>query len=265
MSESALRAISDPDVLLERIWALEPLARWTERATALDRLQELLDSGSAPDEPKGRNWRLELLAERANDAGRAFRLGEALELTDRILREADPSQRVALGRAQLAAGQALAWTGTDAATHRADRAFAEAAEHFAALGRRDWQGSALLRRGYAVWFQSAGDLLRAEELVRSALNTYEPGSPRIPAVFGYYADVLINLGELDLAEKASTKDGRWQNATGSARHSVRSHGYEPRWPPPAGTHAQQSACFGRPSVRRHNPNGSRRTSEPRSC
>jgi len=202
LSQPNLASITDPGELLERAWALEPLAFWSERAAALDRLDELLRMDAAPSPPPGRDWRLELLAERAIDAGRMMRLEEALELVGQVLREADPSCDIARGRAQLAAGQALAWTGTEAAAQEADRAFADAAERFAALGNRDWQGSALLRRGYAVWFQSVGNLPRAELLIREALDTYEPGSPRIPAVLSYYADVLIDLGEFDAADQA---------------------------------------------------------------
>ena len=43
-----------------------------------------------------------------------LRLDEALELVGAILRQADDSHHIAIGRAQLAAGQALAWTGTEA-------------------------------------------------------------------------------------------------------------------------------------------------------
>ncbi|HEX4519236.1 MAG TPA: hypothetical protein VH063_06605 [Gaiellaceae bacterium] len=194
-------AFVGPAELLERAWRFEPLAIWSERSAALDRLAELLETGAAPPPPTGRDWSLELLAERAIDAGRTRRIEEALELVAEVLRRADDSHRIALGRAQLAAGQALAWTGTEATSQEADRAFADAAERFAALGNREWRGSALLRRGYAVWFQSIGDVARAEELIREALETYEPGSIRIPAALGYYADVLTDLGEFDEADR----------------------------------------------------------------
>src|SRR5579871_761648 len=186
-------AATDPAALLERAWLLEPLAGWSERSAQLDRLEELLETAASPAPPPGRDWRLELLAERAIDAGRMMRLDEALALVGQVRRDADPSHEIALGRAQLAAGQALAWMGTEAAAEEADRAFAEATERFAALGNREWQGSALLRRGYSVWFQSVGNLPRAELLIREALDTYEPGSPRIPAALAYYADVLTDL------------------------------------------------------------------------
>ena len=201
LSPAALAAIVEPATLLDRAWALEPLARWQERSAVLDRLQELLDKGMPPPPPPGREWRLELLAERAIEAGTMRHLKEAIHLAEQVIEAADPSHQIALGRAQLAAGQALAWTGTEEATRRADRAFADAAERFAALGNRDWQGSALLRRGYSVWFQSAGDLPRAAALIREALETYEPESQRIPAALGYYADVLVDLGEFDLADR----------------------------------------------------------------
>ena len=188
--------------LLEQAWALEPLAFWSERAAILDRLQELLESGAAPTPPPGRDWALELRAERAIDAGRMLHLEEALRLVAEVAGQADPSHQIALGRAHLAAGQALAWTGTEAATQDADRAFADAAELFAAIGNKEWEGSALLRRGYAVWFQSVGNVPRAELLIREALDTYEPGSHRIPAVLSYYSDVLIDLGKFDEADRA---------------------------------------------------------------
>lgn len=180
LSADALASVSDPAALLARAWALEPLARWSERSAALDRLAELLDAAAVPAEPEGRSWQLELAAERAVDAGRMFQLDEALALTEKVMRDADRSHEIALGRAQLAAGQALAWTGTETATRKADRAFADAAERFAKLGYRDWQGSALLRCGYSVWFQSVGDIPRAAALIREALDTYEPGSPGSP-------------------------------------------------------------------------------------
>ena len=197
-----MRAGTGPAELLERAWALEPLAAWGERSAVLDRLEDLLERHAAPAPPTGRDWSLELLAERAIDAGRMLRLDEALELVDEVLRTANASHHIAVGRAQLAAGQALAWTGTEAAAQEADRAFADAAEQFAAIGNRDWQGSALLRRGYSVWFQSIGDLPRAESLIREALDTYEPGSPRIPAALSYYADILTDLGKFDDADRA---------------------------------------------------------------
>jgi len=176
--------------------------RYAEREVLLDRLQDLLDHEQVPPPPPGRDWRLELMAERAVDVSRMQLPDEALRLAEIVSSEADPSCRIALGRAQLGAGQALAWTGTDAATMRADRAFAEAEKHFAALGNREWQGSALLRRGYSVWFQSAGDLVRAKELIGQALETWEPDSQRLASALSFYADVLIELGELDGAERA---------------------------------------------------------------
>ena len=57
-------------------------------------------------------------------------------------------------------------------------AFAEAADRFAALGHRDWQGSALLRRGYSACYQH-GDLAEAVELIGEAVVTYPPDSMRL--------------------------------------------------------------------------------------
>ena len=195
-----LDAIEDPGALLDHAWALEPWGRYAERTAALDRLQAVLDAGQAPPPPAGRDWRLELLAERAIDVGRSRQLDEANGLVQRVVSEAKASHRVALGRAMLDSGQALAWLGTDEATRQANRAFAEAAALFSELGNREWEGSALLRRGYSGCYQ-AGDLIAAEELMRQALDTYEPGSERLPGALGPYADVLIDLGRFDRAEE----------------------------------------------------------------
>ncbi len=193
-------AITDPAALLEHAWALEPWGRYGERAAVLDALAQLLEHG-VPPAPPGRDWQLELAAERSIDDGRQFRLDPAISQAERVLGAAPPTARIALGRAQLSLGQALAWVGTDDATRRAHQAFADAARIFAALGRRDWQGSALLRRGYSACYQY-GDLIGAEELIREALATYEPGSERLPGALASYADVLIDLGRLDEADAA---------------------------------------------------------------
>jgi DNA-binding SARP family transcriptional activator len=191
-SESA----DSPAELLERAWELEPWMRYEERAEVLDRLQRLLDAGEVPLAPPGRDWRFELLAERAIDVGRVRRPAEARELASRVLQGADPSHEIALARALLADGQALAWIGTDSAAAAAKRVFGEAAQRFAMLGRRDWQGSALVRCGYSACYQQ-GHLLEAEALIREALETWGPDSQRRSGALVYYADVLIDLGELD--------------------------------------------------------------------
>ncbi len=193
-----LATITDPARLLDHAWALEPWLRYTERTAALDALEGLLDAGGAPPPPPGRDWRLELLAERAIDVGRSNRVDEARALVAQVTRTAEPSNQIALARAMLASGQALAWVGTDDATRQANQAFAEAAERFAALGHRDWQGSALLRRGYSACYQH-GDLVQAEELIREALDTYPPESDRLSGALASYADVLLDLGEFDAA------------------------------------------------------------------
>jgi DNA-binding SARP family transcriptional activator/tetratricopeptide (TPR) repeat protein len=201
LTDEALAALSDPAVLLERAWVLEPWGRYVERSAILDALERLLDLDEVPPAPPGRDWRLELLAERAIDVGREFRVDEALALVDEVTRSANPDHEIALGRAMLASGQALAWVGTDEATRRSHLAFAEAADRFAAIGQRDWQGSALLRRGYSACYQY-GDLLGAEALIGQAIETYPPDSMRLPGALVPYADVLIDLGEFDRAEAA---------------------------------------------------------------
>jgi DNA-binding SARP family transcriptional activator len=191
-SESA----DSPAGLLEQARALEPWMRYDERAAVLDRLQRLLDSGQVPLAPPGREWRFELLAERAIDVGRVRRPVEARVLAARVLQEADPSHEIALARALLADAQALAWIGTDSAAAEAKRVFSEAAQRFALLGRRDWQGSALVRWGYSACYQQ-GQLREAEALIREALETWGPDSQRRSGALVYYADVLIDLGELE--------------------------------------------------------------------
>jgi DNA-binding SARP family transcriptional activator len=190
--------LTDPAALLDHARELEPLGRYAERAAALARVQDLLDAGSVPPAPPGRDWRLELIAEQAVDATRDRAPG-GRALVDQVLREADVFDKLALGRALLAGGQQLAWEGTDTATAQARREFLEAATIFDALGRRDWQGSALLRCGYSAHYQY-GDLVGAEELIGRALEAYESGARR-DAALTYYADVLIDLGEFDRAEQ----------------------------------------------------------------
>jgi DNA-binding SARP family transcriptional activator len=228
LTEAELAAISSPAVLLEHAWALEPWGRYAERDATLDRLQALLDTGSAPPpSPAGREWRLELLAERAIDEGRRRQLDAAHLLVEQIVREADATHQIALGRAMLASGQERAWVGTDESIRQSHLAFAAAAERFAALGNREWQGSALLRRGYSASYQ-AGDLVGAEALIRQALDTYEPESHRLPGALVPYADVLIDLGRFDqadeildrallLAERDGSDKARSDIAAGRAR------------------------------------------------
>jgi DNA-binding SARP family transcriptional activator len=199
LTEEELAAIRDPATLLDRAWALEPWGRYGERAAALDALERLIAAGDVPPAPPGRDWRLELLAERAIDIGREFDVDQALALCEEVRRDADPAHEVALARAMLALGQALAWVGTDAATREAHRAFADAADRFAALGEHDWQGSALLRRGYSAAYQH-GDVSEAADLIREAVATYRPDSMRLAGALGNLADVLIELGEFDEAE-----------------------------------------------------------------
>jgi tetratricopeptide (TPR) repeat protein len=200
LSVELLATVADPAELLDWAQTLEPWSRYTERTTTLDRLEELLDADAAPPAPPGRDWRLELQAERAIDIGRNMEVAAARALADEVLSRASPAHERAIARALLALGQALAWSGTEDSVHQSDRAFLEAAERFAALGRADWQGSALVRCGYSTHFQY-GDLRGAEELIRQALECWEPGSQRYVGTLDCYADVLTDLGELDRAEE----------------------------------------------------------------
>jgi len=200
LTEAELAAISDPAVLLDRAYELEPWVGYEERDATLDRLQAVIDGGAAAPPPPGRDWRLELLAERAIDAGRRRELDDAHRLVAQVVGEADATHQVALGRAMLAGGQAYAWIGTDESIRQSHLAFADAAERFAAMGNREWLGSALLRRGYSACYQ-AGDFLGAEALIREALETYEPESQRIAGALVPYSDVLIDLGRFDQAEQ----------------------------------------------------------------
>jgi DNA-binding SARP family transcriptional activator len=198
ITDGTLAEISDPAELLSLAWTLEPLGRWPERESTLNRLEQLLEGEDVIQAPPGRNWRLELDAERAIDVGRSRRLDEALALVDRVLRDADPADETAIARALLAQGQALSWVGTDDSVRASRRAFADAARRFGELPNRDWQGSALLRHGYAACYQH-GDLVAAEALIAQALDTYDSAERRNSAL-GSYADVLIDLGELDRAD-----------------------------------------------------------------
>jgi len=225
LNREELEAIADPQTLLTRAWELEPLGRWAEREAVLNRLEALLASGDAdgpvPAAPPGRDWRLELLAERAIDLGRSWRLDEANSLVDQVVAKADPSQRLALGRAMLASGQALAWACTDEGSRRAARAFAQAIEHFEAIGHRDWKGSALLRWGHAGCFQR-GDLIGAVELIGRAVDSYVDQARRAGAL-PFYADALIDLGEFDRAQELLLE------GEAIARVELKSRAYEMTW------------------------------------
>ncbi len=196
LRDDELDPIGDPALLLQRAWDLEPWGRYGERSAALDALERLIATGTASAPLPGRDWRLELLAERAIDVGREGNVNQALTLVDEVRLAAGPAHEIALARAMLAMGQALAWVGTDVATREVHRAFAEAAERFAALGEREWHGSALLRRGYSASYQH-GDLQEAADLIREAVATYPPDSMRLAGALGCFADVLIELGEFE--------------------------------------------------------------------
>lgn len=195
-------ADAGPAQLLELAWACEPALRLGERYAALDRLEQLLErADELPPAPAGRDWTAELLAERAIDAVANVRLREGLELCERVLARADPACRIAIARATLARGRAWAWEGTEQTRLRADELLAEAAELFRELEHSEWQGFAVFWRGYSVHFE-AGHIQRGATLMREALTILAADSPRRATVLGFYADALIDLGELDAAEAA---------------------------------------------------------------
>jgi DNA-binding SARP family transcriptional activator len=199
LSAAELAAITDPAALLERAWSLEPALRLSERIQALDRLGELLEHGPTPADVPGRCWRLELLAERAIQAAADTHLDQATELADRVLREADPSHEIAVVRALMARGRVLAWTGTDAATVRADEILVEVADRCRALGHSEWLGFTLFWRGNTIFYRQ-GDVTRGAELMREALDALGPDSPRRATVLDFYGELLTDIGEWEAAE-----------------------------------------------------------------
>jgi tetratricopeptide (TPR) repeat protein len=196
---------TDPGELLEFAWACEPPLRLSERYAALDRLERLLETGDGdlPQAP-GRDWGLELVAERAIDAVSNVRLKEALELSERVLAEASPACRIAIARASLARARVWAWEGTEETRRRADMLLAETAELFGQLGHSDWQGFTVYWRGYSVYFE-AGHIRQAAALMEDALRILAPDSPRRATVLNFYADALIDLARLDEADAALTE------------------------------------------------------------
>jgi DNA-binding SARP family transcriptional activator/tetratricopeptide (TPR) repeat protein len=219
LNRSDLEAIADPAALLDIAWVMEPLTRLAERQAALQRLQELLEVGEEPPAPPGRNWRLELLAERAIHAAAFTAPSTGGEMADQVLAEADPSEQIAIARALMAKAQSLAWTGTDTTAREADRTFGQAAELCAELGHAEWQGSAILRRGYVVCYQCLGDLPRAMTLIREALDTWDPDSPRRAAALIGYVDVLIDMGQFDLADEALDEAATLADLPGAQVHA----------------------------------------------
>ncbi len=199
---------TDPGGLLEFAWACEPALRLSERYAALDRLEQLLEARDGqPAAPPGRDWAMELVAERAIDAVSNVQLKQGLDLAERVLAGADPSCRIAIARASLARARAWAWEGTEETRRRADVLLAEAAALFGALGHSDWHGYAVYWRGYAVHFE-AGHVRRAVALMEEALTILAPDSPRRGTVLNFYADALIDLGRLDEADAALAESQR---------------------------------------------------------
>ena len=95
----------DPAQLLALAWDSEAGLRLTARSAALDRLEALLDAGGMPA-PDGRNWRAELVAERAIDAARLVHTEEAFALADTVLENAGAGE-IARARATEARGRAF--------------------------------------------------------------------------------------------------------------------------------------------------------------
>jgi tetratricopeptide (TPR) repeat protein len=191
----------DPSTLLDLAWAMEPPLRLTERRAALDRLEQVLASGDAPTPPAGRDWQLELWAERAVDAAAADNLEAALALAERVLASSEDSAGIATARATLARGRALAWSGTEENTRAGEGLLVEATERFAALGQTEWQGFTVFWRGHSICYEN-GRLLEAEALMAQALEILPYSSPRRATVLAFYADVLCDLGAWDRADAA---------------------------------------------------------------
>ncbi len=209
----------DPVTLLDHAWAMELAARLRERRGALDRLEDLLVSGQLPSAPVGRDWQLELWAERALDAAAADQLDVALELAERVLARADPAGEIATARAILAQGRALAGSGSEATMRMGEARLIEASARFAALGRSEWQGAALFTRAHAVSYAN-GRLIEAEALLTGALDILPFSSPRRSTVLGVYADVLVDLGEWDRADAVLDEAYRLAETTDDAQSRV---------------------------------------------
>jgi tetratricopeptide (TPR) repeat protein len=201
LTATELTTATDPAALLDHAWAMEPALALTERYAALDRLEELIDQGLTPPPPPGRDWRLELLAERAFDAAAYVRLADAQRLAGQVLEEAGPGVTIARARATLARGRALAWSGTEEGTHRGDQVLLEAIELFRLLDHTDWLGFTIFWRGHAICFQN-GDLEQAVALIGEGLEILGPNSPRRSAILTFYGDVLCEMGDFDAADSA---------------------------------------------------------------
>jgi hypothetical protein len=191
---------TDPAVLLDRAWALEPPLLLTERRETLERLAEVIDSGAVPAPPPGRDWRLELLAELAVDASTHARIDESLYLVDQVRDAAGAADaQIALARAAWARGRALAWAGTDALASEGARELAAAAEMFAALGRDEWQAWTLIWFGHTVHYEN-GRPHAATGSIQQGLSQLTADSPWRPTALVFLADTQMEVGELEAAE-----------------------------------------------------------------
>lgn len=199
MSHTSRVVTIGPAELLERAWAAEPGLRLAERTAALDQLTALLDSDGAEPPPPDRDWRSELLAERAVDAARLMEVDAAIGLADRVL--SDPTgSPIARARGTEALGRALAFRGTEASTRRAELVLLDAVDRYAGLGRTEWQGYALFCLGNAVHLQN-GQLHQAIRHIEHALTVLAADSPRRGMVLDFFADLLVAWGEWHRAEE----------------------------------------------------------------
>lgn len=199
---------------LTRAYAAQPAMRLAERTAALDAAERLLDetAGSDPDA----DWHARITAERAQDAARLNQLDLAHELAGQVLDGPGRRDPVAYARALEARGAALAWAGTDAASARADRLLAEAADRYGELGEPEWRGYAIFWRGNAVYLQN-GRLATARRLMEEALAVLGAESPRRATVLSFYADLLIGRGDLDEVDAVLAEAVRLADRSDDAR------------------------------------------------
>jgi DNA-binding SARP family transcriptional activator len=189
----------EPGELLDAARRYEAGLRLTQRTAALDAIAGLLRSDVPPPTVNGRNWALELDAERAIDLARLVEVDAAQALAERVLATAGPQEQVARARATEALGRALAWSGTDGRTRTAEAVLLDAVDLYEALGEHEWQGYALFWLGNSVHFQN-GDLDGAESYIRAGLDLLGPESARRPAVLTFLANVLVARGDWSGAE-----------------------------------------------------------------
>jgi tetratricopeptide (TPR) repeat protein len=213
--------MEDPAQLLDRAWAMEPPLRLQERYAALDRLERLLaDPVASPAAVEGRDWQLELLAERAIDHAANVRLEKAIEIADQVLAQGQSAGRIAISRATLAKARAVAWQGTEEKRLAGERLLEQATQMFEELGHREWYGFAVFWRAHAIYFE-AGHLIRSAELMREALEILDADSPRRPVVLDFYADTTTRRGARTSTGPAPTSSQRAATPTARSDCSAR--------------------------------------------